>query len=329
MRADRSLALVALVAACGKFQDPDIVVDLRVLAMTASIPDQVIDVDPTMPPQASAILAQIAPVAVCALMGDPAKDRALRWTMTLCEENSDSRCFVDDPHTVLGSGTIADPDTTMPEPTMCATVQANGDLFSILVLALKDDTFKGLDGIAYQVALRVGAVDDDPIDDIFASKEVKVSPRIPTNRIGNKNPTLDRIDERPGPDDTTPTLPIALGRCVDQPTPLEVFPETKVRLTPIETDGARETYVVPTLSGGSATFTESLTYQWSAGMGSFSKGDTGGPRDLTGDSPALFTDWKAPAAKDLDGPTDITLWIVQRDERFGATWYETCIRVVP
>ena len=76
-------------------------------------------------------------------------------------------------------------------------------------------------------------------------------------------------------------------------------------------------------------FTESLTYQWLATAGGFSAGTTGGPRDITGNPVPLFTDYRAPLADDLTGPTDITLWIVQRDERLGAVWYETCIRVVP
>lgn len=325
----RRLAIAALLAGCGSFQDPDIVVDLRVLAMSATVPDQVIDVDPTMPPRPSDILAQLVPSTVCALAGDPTNDRRLRWSLTMCQENSHERCVDGDPLTVLGSGLLDDPDTTVPEPALCATVPANGDLLSLLLLALEGDTFHGLDGIQFQVALRIGGEDEDPALDIYASKELKVTPRIPANRTGNLNPSLDRIDARPGDTDDTPTAPIALGRCVDQSAPLVVAPETKVRLTPIEAAGARETYVLPTLSGGSATFTESLTYQWTAAMGGFSSGDTGGPRDATGNAPVLYTDWKAPAAKDLDGSTDVTLWIVQRDERLGVHWYETCIRVVP
>ena len=325
----RRVALLAVLAGCGSFQDPDIVVDLRVLAMSATVPDQVIDVDPTMPPQASDILAQLVPSTVCALVGDPTNDRRLRWSLTMCEENTHERCVDGDPHTVLGQGVLDDPDTTVPEPALCATVPANGALLSLLLLALQDDTFHGLDGIAYQVALVVGGEDADPALDLYASKELKVTPRIPANRTGNANPSVDRFDVRPGETDDTPVLPLALGRCADQPAPLAVPAETKVRLTPVETAGARETYVLPTLSGGSATFTESLTYQWAAAMGSFSSGETGGPHDLTGNAPVLFTDWKAPAGKDLDGTTDVTLWIVQRDERLGAHWYETCIRVVP
>ena len=327
----KRVALLAAtgLAACGSFQDPDIVVDLRVLAMSATVPDQVIDVDPSMPPQASAILAQLVPSTVCALVADPASDRRLRWSLTICEQTTDERCVIGDPLTVIGAGVLDDPDTTVPEPQLCATVQPNGDLLSLLLLALKDDTFHGLAGIGVQVQLLVGGEGDDPVDDLYAAKVIRVTPRIPADRTSNANPSIERLDARAGDTDDAPMSSLAFGRCVDQATPLEVFPDTKVRLTPIETAGARETYVVPTLSGGSATFTESLTYQWTAGMGSFSSGDTGGPRDVTGNAPPLFTDWKAPSAKDLDGPTDVTLWLVQRDERLGVHWYETCIRVVP
>jgi len=76
-------------------------------------------------------------------------------------------------------------------------------------------------------------------------------------------------------------------------------------------------------------FTESLTYQWLTAAGSFSAASTGGPRDVTGNPAPLFSDFRAPPAKDLTGVTDIPVWIVQRDERLGARWYETCIRVVP
>ena len=38
------------------------------------------------------------------------------------------------------------------------------------------------------------------------------------------------------------------------------------------------------------------------------------------------------AAEDLEtleGPTDVDVWVIQRDERLGVRWYESCIRVVP
>jgi hypothetical protein len=84
---------------------------------------------------------------------------------------------------------------------------------------------------------------------------------------------------------------------------------------------------VPTLDGHSETFTESLTYQWIASAGGFSRGTTGGPRDLSGNPPPLFSDFKSPSALDLDGSGLISLWIIQRDERLGVQWYEACLHV--
>ena len=48
-----------------------------------------------------------------------------------------------------------------------------------------------------------------------------------------------------------------------------------------------------------------------------------------GNPPPLFSDYKSPAASDLDASTDISLWIIQRDERLGVQWYESCLRVAP
>ena len=126
---------------------------------------------------------------------------------------------------------------------------------------------------------------------------------------------------------------LPLGRCAekssDELDQIAIPPNTKVNLNPKELPGARETYVVPTLDGGSDTFTESLTYQWAGNGGGFSRGSTGGPHDAFGNSAPLDTDWTSPKAEKLTGPTDFTIWVVQRDERLGVAWFEYCIRVTP
>jgi hypothetical protein len=174
--------------------------------------------------------------------------------------------------------------------------------------------------------LRIGGEDADRDLDQYAAKSLRVVPRIPPAVTANTNPQIDHIDATIG-DGAPVTLPLV--RCAENPAPLALAPATKLRLSPIEPDGARETYVVPTLDGKSQTFTESLTYQWVASTGGFSSGSTGGPRDVSGNPAPLFTDYKAPAAADLDGPTDVSVWIIQRDERLGVRWYEACIRVAP
>jgi hypothetical protein len=111
--------------------------------------------------------------------------------------------------------------------------------------------------------------------------------------------------------------------------PLALAPLESLHLDPIEPDGVREDYVVPTFEGGARLFTENLRYEWLAGGGDWTRSGTGGPRDGAGNQPPLDTEWEAPPADQLDGPTDLSLWVIQRDERGGARWFESCVRVTP
>jgi hypothetical protein len=317
---------VAAAAGCGKFQDPNVVVDLRTLAMRAEPPDQLIDVDLTQPVMPAALLAQLVPAQVCALVADPSADRRLLWSMTLCALLSTERCDDDGPEVLLGMGLSDDPETTVPEPRMCATVMPDANLLALLAFVVEDDALHGLGGVGYGVVLRVGGENGDRDLDQYAAKTLTVSPHIPAARAANRNPSLDRIDA--SLDDGAPVA-LPPGRCADNPAPYALAPGTKLRLRPVEAAGAREVYTVPTLDGHAETFTESLTYQWIAGAGGFSRGSTGGPRDLSGNPAPLFSDFKSPAASDLAGSTDVPLWIIQRDERLGVQWYESCLRVAP
>jgi hypothetical protein len=324
-------------AACGSFQDPNIVLDLRIIGAEASLPEQLVDVDLTMPPDGAMVLSQLQPSTVCALVSEPNVDERLHYTMTLCPFSADERCNSDLPQVVLARGVIDDPDTATPEPTMCATIEPDGNLLGVLLAELDGDPLQGLAGIDVEMQIVVGPEGGDPAEDVYGSKTMRVSPRIPAERTGNQNPSIDRLDAVVGHvaiDTDPPAVPLAFGRCVDQVAPLEVAPDTVVRITPVETAGAHEVYVVPTLEGGSEMFTESLAYQWLGGNGHFAGGTSGGPRDLAGNPAPLFTDWRAPSTKvasdePLDGPTDVPIWVIQRDERFGVHWYESCIRVVP
>lgn len=327
----RAALLLAALTACASFESADIVIDLRVLAMSADVPDQVIDIDLSNgQPRPQDLLDQLVPSTMCALVADPQLDRRLRYAMTLCRR-CDEGCCEDSVQVPLTSGVIEDPELAQPEPTMCATVEPNSNLLGILLDVFQDDVFQGIAGLDYGVVLAVGGEDDDPALDQIGGKTLRVSARIPPEVTPNTNPTLDGFDVEPYlPDGTRMEASrLALGRCVDQAAPLELAPTQKIRITPIEPDGVRETYVVPTIDGQGATFTEALTYQWLASAGSFTSGSTGGPRDVSGSPAPLFTEFRAPRAADLEGPTNIALWIVQRDERLGATWFESCVRVVP
>lgn len=311
-------------AACGRFQDPNVVVDLRVLAMASSPPDQVIDVDLTQPVNPQALLAQLVATQVCALVADPSLERRLSWSLTACEWDG-LRCDENSTQVVIGQG-IADDPERLPTPQICGTVELTPDLFQILSEIVQRDALRGLGGIDFPVVLRIGGEDADRALDQYATKTLRVAPRIPATRTANTNPTVDHVDATI---ENGATVPLPLGRCLENAAPLEMPADTKLRLVPIEPPGVREVYAVPTLDGKSQTFTESLTYQWIAGDGGFSSGSTGGPRDISGNPAPLQSDYRAPAAADLTGPTDVTLWIVQRDERLGVHWYEACVRVVP
>lgn len=329
------LLLAVAGAGCGTFEDPDVVMDFRVLAMSASVPEQIVDIDIQNPAPPTNLLDQLVPSEVCALIADPNFDRALRYTMWVCPLDNSLRCSTTSPQAVIGSsdqsGLWPDPDVTDPQtagpPRFCATIPVDGNLLGVLLDSLDADQYHGLGGVYYGVSLRVGGEDGDPDLDLYAAKSLRVQPRIPADLQANNNPSLAGVDVRLSEDDFFQTLPLV--RCAEQAAPIEVMPGQQVRFAPIEPDGVRETYVVPTLDGGERTFTESPTYQWLASAGGFSAGTTGGPRDAFGNPAPLFTDWTAPKAKDLDGPTDISFWFIQRDERLGLAWYEACLRVVP
>jgi hypothetical protein len=322
-RRARLAGLVAALAACNTFQDPNVVVDLRVLAMSATPPDQVLDVDLSRPVDPVALLAQLVPTRVCALIADPAP-RRLAWAVTMCGPTSNGRC--DDADQRLGSGVLDDPDVTTPAPELCVTVPPDDRLLALVIQLVRGDLLMGLGGIDYQISLRLGGAEAERELDEFATKTLRISPRIPAARTANTNPRLERLDAAIG--DAAP-VPVPLGRCADNPAPFELAAGAKLRMTPIEPAGVREVYVVPTLDGRTQTFSETLRYQWIAGNGGFSDGTTGGRRDISGNPAPLFSDFTAPAAPDIMAPTRLPIWIIQRDERLGLTWYEACLRVVP
>lgn len=323
----RSHLLLCLgLVACNSFENPEVVLDFRVLAMSADPPEQVIDVNIQDPQPPVELLEQIVPTQVCVLLSDASSVRRLRWEMSVCTLSRNLRCSGGSPAYVIGSGIWEDPELAATPPMLCGTIQPDGNLLGVAVYSFEHDQLRGLGGIYYGVSLRVGGEEADPDLDLYAAKNLRLMPRIPADIQANHNPSLDHVDV------TLPDgepMPLAFGRCADQAAPLEVLVSQRVRLTPVEPEGAREPYVVPTIDGSSRMFTESLTYQWLAGAGNYSSGSTGGPRDAFGSPAPLFTHWKAPGPKDVVEPTDVDLWFIQRDERLGVHWYESCIRVLP
>jgi hypothetical protein len=315
--------LLVLVAACGSFENPSIVIDLRFVGIAAEPPEQVVPVDPENP-----LDAMFGEVQVCAIIADPGEVRRLSYQMSVCRPVGGRRCDASLRPTIdLGGGVLEDPETAATPQVACATVPGGVAILPILRDTIENDSLSGFGGVDLNVMIRVVPAGGGEAQAIYGSKAIRYSPLFPEGRVANTNPTLSFIDVDRG-EGTTP-VPLPMGRCIDQPDPIVLGPRETIHLMPIEPDGVREDYVVPTFEGGARMFTENLRYEWLAGGGDWTRGGTGGPRDGAGNFPELDTEWESPVAEDLAGPTDVPLWVIQRDERGGVRWFESCARVVP
>jgi hypothetical protein len=314
----RSFVVALLLAVgCGNFETPSIVLDLRVLGVQAEPAEVVVDFDVENPEE----IPELPPVTVRALVADPQMERRLEFRYRVCAETDSRRC--DEPGTIVlfvGQGTIEDPDRTA--ATADAVVEMNPLL---LEEAIRLDDLTGFGGIGVQVELRVVPEGAGEEQAIYAAKRIVYAPRIPEGRVANTNPSLAGL--------TADMVDFPGDRC-DEPStvPLEVAPGAELRLEPTEPEGIRETYVLPTLDGGSRSFTENMRYSWFATAGDFTAEQTGGPKDLFGNVPVLFTKWKPPAGERLAELRERTggrvdLWLVQRDERGGNSYLRRCLIV--
>lgn len=320
--AHAALALTLALTACDPgFENPTEVLDLRPLAMVAEPPEQVLDLDPQNLPTPEQLLAMLQPITVCGLVGDPL-ERELRWKMTLCVEDTDVRCDESRPKVLLGTGVMPDPERALPRPQMCARIEPNLPLLLVLQSAIEADPLAGFSGIDLLVSWELEA---DGQATLYAGKRVRYAARQPAQRTANRNPTLTELRVRQGEAER----PLVLGRCVDQADPLTVRAGERVELVPIEPEGLRETYVLPTFEGEIREFTETIEYQWYTSSGTFASLGSGGKRDPFGNLPGVDNTFRAKPAKDVPEPVEAEVWIVQRDERLGEAWYQSCIRVTP
>lgn len=333
----RAAAIAAVLAsACATFEDPTIVLDTRMIAMTARIPEHVLDLDLAHPPGPTELLAQLnrdGPQVVCGVVADPGPVRGLRWSMTACALDDDHRCDPQRPRVPLESGRLADPEAARSElpgytgGMACTSFEYDDKLLALLVEMLREDPAGAIGGLDYAVELRMGAEGKSIEEDLFAVKQIRIAPRIPVTRQANKNPEIVEmqiaINYGGG-------FPNRAKHCADPPGDnsfnIEVDAGDVVTLYPVEGEGAREKYVVPTLDGQFEKFTENMTYQWLTTAGSFSDDITGGPPDIFGNVTLLGTDWTAPQVSVV---TEFPVWVIQRDERLGASVQEVCIRVSP
>ncbi len=329
------LALLALLAGCTEFEDPTIVLDLRVLGMQATPPEIILDIDPEHPPTLDELTDQLSqiPITVRALVAEPNRPADLTWTMTACVLDRGGRCDGDELQIPFASGVLHDPEQTgndgtpcpggffEPPGVLCGRLVPDNVLVQLLAKQLMDDPAHGLGGIDIGISLEiVGSTA------VFAAKHVLVAPRVPAERAANNNPHIDQLllgQEGVG-------LDVFKAHCADIDAPTNPINRVKqgdiVTIFPVSRDGDKEEFVLPTLDGGTEHFTEFLSYQWIATAGSFTDDVTGGPPDAFGNVKLDGTQWKAPK---VDARSRVTVWVIQRDARYGENWREACIQVEP
>lgn len=330
------VATAAVVTGCGEFETPSIVLDLRFLGVSVEPPEIVVPLDLEDPAS-----VQIGDVEVCALVSDPAESRALSYAMAACAPTDTLRC--DDPERVvfdLGAGTVDDPEEAGEPVAMCATLRSTAVALGVL---LDEREARGSDeallawlignggNLDIQVELRVRGAGEPEDRALYASKRMRYALPLPAERVANQNPTLDDLQATLEDDAGNDAEPMSMpgGRCGDV-APLTVAPGAVVRFEPVESPGAREDYLVPTFDGGARMFTENLSYAWFATHGSWQREVTGGPKDFAGNQPPLSSEWTAPAQAGVVGDgLDVRIWLVQRDERGGLSWRESCVHVAP
>jgi hypothetical protein len=311
------LLLSFLACACDVgFQDEAVVVDLRVLGVRADPAEVIVD----------SMTSAIPPVTITALVADPGTSRRLEWRMEACAPTLSLRCDDDDPAAVvvpMGTGFADDPEAAVPGASVSAELVLTPELIQ---WAIAEDSYHGFGGLPIQVSLRLVGEGGGEADAVYAAKNVVYALRDPATRVANQNPTLERLEVRHG-EDAYATL--EGGPCSD-PTviPHPITAGETVRLSPVEPEGVRETYVLPTFSGGERSFTENMTYAWYVTAGNIGR-VTGGPVDAFGNPPILWTDYSAPGVEHLaEIPGGlINLWLVMRDERGGVTWTQRCLVV--
>ena len=322
-------AIIITCAGCATFEDPTIVLDLRVLGIETTPPEQILDVALDRQPTFDELLAQMRPIKVRALVAEPGRPGPLGWTMTACILDEASRCIADGLAFDFAGGLLTDPEASIvgdscpsspaePGGTVCATLVPDNRLVQMLAQALMDDPTRGLGGIDLGISLRVFGVDVEPIADVFAAKHVRFAPRVPAERVPNTNPHIDQLLIGRGGSG----FDARKQHCANSGEVDVIGVGERVTLFPVAREGDREVYVLPTLDGQAQQLTEHLTYQWIATHGSFTDEITGGPPDIFGNVRLDGTQWKAP-----DDEALVTIWVLQRDARYGVRWREACIKV--
>jgi hypothetical protein len=360
-RAGGLALLVWLAVGCTPdFDDVTTVKDLRILGVSADLPEVLFDGGPlAMQPQlcpsedtlrtlAADLAMRIPPslptLTVRPLVADPhGAGRAVHFRIVACvsptgditDEGGGNampggvrqtigrgQCPADAP--LLGEGdAVADPATlAVPISARLSLNQA------LLVQALSQDPLGLIYGLPLTVQVTVSAGDERAI----ARKRVLLTVRLVPDQAPNQNPLVTAIVRRDT--DEGPATPFDLAEPMKDPPLVHLGQE--LRLEPAQ--GEKEVY--PTRIGDrqtgcvhTETTNEALRYAFYATAGKFSPETTNTEppvfRNPGPDIHRLQTVYTAPTQL-LPGESDVVrVWVVTRDERTGTSYVEVALRLVP
>lgn len=307
MTARTTLALTALLGltACSyDFERSSEVSDRRILAIQVE------------PPELVGGAALPDSVQARALVVDPSAPEAVTevswWACMvadLASGSSDSRCPEGDATVLLGSAEA-------PLSSISRHIPLPEDVVGLLN--------SGLDvpSPQIQVQLKVGS----EAGDLYAIKEVVVTPRLREGQEPNRNPVLQRLTLNG--EEWLPDVPRTLkyGECPEEDkkeVPAEDGTGTLVKvcehdIEPFFDEAEAQYYLDRGLSGELEQQRERLRFNWFSDTGSFRQGRTDqyDSRDPSPDNVGPKAEWREPTTK----VERATVWVVVRDGRGGTSW---------
>jgi hypothetical protein len=296
-----ALATLPATSACVSAEDdPSVVKDLRILAISTESPELMAS-DCTGSPNSLAVLG--SPVTFTALIADPAGGgRQLRYQLLACAWPGNRDCS-----TAEDAATLAEGLTTAGELVLAITpgltVLADGT--PLIQRVIEQDTYRGLGGVRMPLVLHLFTRGEG----IYAQKLMVFSCRRFPEMMPNATPRLSglRVNGE------------GWGEEVLQLRGLGPF-----KLNPEDFTAVEEKYVVPSLDLQPVHLKESWKLSWHTDFGKISPTETGGT-DVGGQEGRHLVEWKPASSVQQD----VNLWVVVRDGRGGVSWLKRRARYSP
>lgn len=309
------LGFLATMAACvGPTDDPSMVLDLRVLAMSFEPPELMA---PSCKQDFAALAALSTPIHFRALVADPAGEgRPISYQLRACTSPSDRGCERQGVSLVLFEGTLTpgelaltvpDPSSTDPDNAPLPLRKLPGNHPRLLEQVLVEDPYKGLGGGRIPVVLDVSAGEER----VVAMKLMVYSCPVVEGMAANHTPELPGV--------TFEDEPWALSP------PRKVSGKGPFHIHADDFSDRQEAYVLPSFTLEPVALVESWKLSWHANLGRVAPPQTGGT-DLSGQTETHRVEWSPPEDATEQ---DVTFQVVVRDGRGGESWLTRQVHYTP